>query len=388
MVTRKYRWAVTGALLPVAGFAGGASADRYTLVNVADSTGAFSAVGGAPSINNAGVITFLGFKSDGSSGIYTGGNGGPISLVADTSGPIASFRQTPIINDNGLVAFRATRKAGGFGIYTAAPGGPLNLIAGESATLTTGGEPVLNDAGTVAFRATSNNVTGIYSGTGGALTAVVTAGSSGTFSTISPNIAINSTGVVAFATLTNTGRFAVYSHAPGQNGSTDVADSVINSLITFNNPAINNAGTVAFDAAQSSGNVRGVYRVAAGGSLSTVVDSTNGFQTVQLPERNNKGEVAFLGNPNVPEDPGLLFDGPNVLDGIVPFSLFGSNVNQISIAGRAINDSGQITFAYQLNNGRSGVIIATPTSAAPEPASAGPLALGAAGLLARRRVRA
>jgi hypothetical protein len=139
----------------------GASADRYTLVNVADSTGAFSAVGGAPTINNAGVITFLGFKSDGSSGIYTGGNGGPISLVADTSGPIASFRQTPIINDNGLVAFRATRKAGGFGIYTAAPGGPLNLIAGESATLTTGGEPVLNDAGTVAFRATTNNVTGI-----------------------------------------------------------------------------------------------------------------------------------------------------------------------------------------------------------------------------------
>ena len=354
-------------------------AGQYTFTKIADSSGnLFVDLDQAASINNQGTVTFVGDKADGTIGIYTWSNG-LITPVIDNSGPISAFK-APVINNNGLIAFRGTRKTGGDAIYTVTSDGVLTPVAEASGNLILQGTPALNDAGNVVFAATDNGVNSILSGNGGALSTFVAQGGSEGIVTIGSKLSINSSGVVAFTSQTSAGTAAVFTHAPGQNGSTLIADSS-GSFLFFNNPSINDSGTVAFDAATNSS--RGIYVRAPGQPLTTYTDTNSGFQFVSAPTLNNSGEVFYEGNVSNNLNTFFAFDGPSPTNGVIPHTLFGLPATQLSFGYDLLNDSGQVVFGYELNSGDFGVGLASPV---PEPAFAVGAVLATVLLWRRRSV--
>ena len=173
----------------------------------------------------------------------------------------------------------------------------------------------------------------------------------------------------------------VDTHAPGQNGSTNIANSS-GSFLFFNDPSINNSGTVSFTGSTSS--FTGIYTRAVGGSVTTYVGPGDGFQSAESGILNNNGELVFLGAAEQPD--GGVFDGPIPSDVAIGQDLFGSPIDTLNWGTESINDEGQIAFWYDLANGNHGIAVATPVSV-PEPRGVVTVALSAMLLLSIRQLR-
>ncbi len=230
------------------------------------------------------------------------GSGGPLTVVADTSVQTQwDFVNRPSINNANAVAFGA-RPAGAPSVNTVirADGATFTTIAEPGMSVPGGGpiheayEPALNNAGQVEFSVNTTTAVGngIYRAAGGPLTRIV-AGAGNAFS------GINDAGRVAFAS----GNL-VKSGAGGALTTIALPGSTFQSFTGV--AAINNANAVAFGALTTSGK----YGVFVGDGVVTQ-------KVVQV------GDVI----------PGL---------GVV---------TSVGMTEEAINDSGQVAFGIQYNDG-------------------------------------
>jgi len=354
----------------------------FTYTKIADSNDLFSKFGFYPAINNEGTVTFSAELHAGGSGIYIG-SGENTSQIADSSGQFSSFF-TPAIADTGIVAFKAALDEGGVGIYT---GDNTEAIA-KSRVGAALGDPAINSKGNVAFsQILDQGVRAVLTNNDGINTTIADTSDTSPYSRFE-GIAINNAGIVAFTAELKDRNRGIYSVNGGN--TTTIADTNGNFDFLFN-PAINNAGTVAFKGVLKNLAGEGIY-TSDGETLTKIADNNSVFHFFENPAINNQGIVAFKG---VLKKGGLgIYTGPNPeTDKVIALgdSLFGSTVTDLYFSNRGLNDKNQFAFYAKLADGRSGVFRADsdyqePTTSVPEPGFVlGLLTVGALGAVLQRK---
>ncbi|HEV7401863.1 MAG TPA: hypothetical protein VGO11_03015 [Chthoniobacteraceae bacterium] len=144
---------------------------------------------------------------------------------------------------------------------------------------------------------------------------------------------------------------------------------------TFGDAAINDAGTVVFQATTTAG-LPGLY-VAAGGVVSQLAGygTFTGAETLQgfgTPQINQNGLIAFsadVGRGGTPGTSIYLSDGTTLVRVIgTDDALAGSAIqpsaleNALLLAPNSLNLHGQFAFSAKLANGKAGLFTSTPTS--------------------------
>jgi hypothetical protein len=383
---------VLGGLMSVLLMIGTATAQDYTFTNIADTSGPFTAFGGA-SINSTGLVVFSGTLDTGPNGIFVR-NPSSYSIVADSNGTLATFGN-PVMNDTGKVAFYATLDGGGVGIFSgnAAGGSVPTMLAATGTPSPLGGLFVgfgeftsINSSGTVAFTAGTSTRTGVFVHDGNIDTIIDDGGTLNGFGT---QAAVNDSGAVAFA--------AFYDAQPSVKGIFRAsASGSITTITDSNGPLTSNlvpgslsdTGTVTLYGARNSGG-DGIYK-GNGGPLQTVLESSNAFGSfANQPSINDNDIVAYV---TTAFGANGIFVGPSLADKVIQDgdSLFGAVVQGgtftpgLSITSYAQNDDGQIAFTYTLSDGRRGIGLATPV---PEPSAAALFLAGLCGGAMRHRTR-
>ncbi len=335
----------------------------FVYTKIADSSDLFSKFGFYPAINNDGTVSFSAELDAGGSGIYIG-SGEKTSQIVDSSGQFRSFF-TPAIADTGLVAFKAALSQGGVGIYTCENTAPI----ADSRVAAALGDLAINSKGIVAFsQILDQGVRAVLTNNDGINTTIADASDTSPYNRFE-GIAINNAGTVAFtAELKARGR-GIYSVRSGN--TTTMADTNGDFDFLFN-PAINNAGIVAFKGVLKNLAGEGIY-TSDGQTLTKIADNSSVFDFFDNPAINNQGTVAFKG---VLKRGGLgIYIGPNpVTDKVIALgdSLFGSTVTDLYFSNRGLNDKNQLVFYAKLADGRTGVFRADsdyqePTTSVPEP---------------------
>ena len=273
-----------------------------------------------------------------------------------------------MINASGTVAFQGDKpfESPSQGIYTGT-GGALTFIAGNEigspfSEFSSGGIEAINDAGIVAFyarrRASAGGGEGVFtrSGDGTGPITTVADSTSGVFSAVSSQPAINGGGAVAFSGVgTAPGVLAgVFVVAPG-GGVTTIVDASDG----FTGPgttSLNNSGTVAFVA--RNGSVQGIF-TGNGGPLTTVADESDGFrQFLSTPAINNDGMVIF--DALLQDNRRGIFTGPDpVADRVILVGdmLFGADGDRRAVPQRPERQRGhriQIQPRQRPRRGRRG----------------------------------
>ncbi|MCE9612123.1 MAG: PEP-CTERM sorting domain-containing protein [Chthoniobacter sp.] len=271
--------------------------------------------------------------------IYTGTGGSTATTLNATT--ITSTTQAPpdivgttfstlsnvVYNNLGASLFTGTYSTSSTGIYSGFGGALTTIATSAQAVPVVGGtfasfvNPVLNDQGTAAFVGNSSiaGSSGIFTGSGGALSVVVTTGQvvpsplSGTF-TAFPEFLISNSGSVAFQGFTSTGGKGVFISSGGSLQSiastAQTAPTIGGNFTAFSKIAINDIGLVAFIATSSSGSARGLYLsdgqetiTAAYGGMSvaggTITSTSSGILLAGGADRggssqfNNNGQIAY-----------------------------------------------------------------------------------------------
>jgi len=257
-----------------------------------------------PSINNNGVVAFVGAFSGGS-GIFSIPSVGSPSLLAETDDIIGGktltiLASTPSINNNGDVAFLGAF-SGGFGIFTQ---NSLLVETGDiigGKTLTNVGNPSINNNGDVVFL-------GGFSG-GGGIFLIPSVGS--------PSLLAEADDIIGGKTLTgfgtppsinNNGDVVFLGFFLGGSGIftqnsllVETGDIIGGKTLTNLNstPSINNNGDVAIRGKFSGGS--GIFSIPSVGSPSLLAElgDTIGGKTLtgvgNTLSINDNGDMAFFG---------------------------------------------------------------------------------------------
>jgi hypothetical protein len=343
------------------------SAKKYDFefTNVADSSQGFSDFQTFPAINNKGAVVFVAVRSGYGQGVFRSREG-EVTTIASQRDGLQNFGNAPAINSGGVVAFNATTASGSSAIFTG-DGGPKRLIADSTVNglLRIGvGSASINAAGTVAFESVRNDLglsSGVFSGNGGPLTTVVSTSRTG-FSSFG-NVAINDAGKIVFVGSLANGVQGIFT---GPGTPVDIVDTSTHPEFgSFGDPVINNAGTIA-DVAFLL-NSPGLEIITGNGKgITPRNDPTNpAFTSSEHPSLNNQGAVAFYAFPlSGTTDPTGIFlevsGGHSLIPVIRPGDkLFGSIVRSVDLGRFALNDRFELAFQYSLNDGRSGIAIAS-----------------------------
>ena len=341
----------------------------------------------APAINNAGAVSFI----NGGGGVSVW-NGTGVSAVP--TGGLSGFTSHTDINDSGVVAF-----TNGFGVYTSSVGGALATVASQN-VLPSGtivDAPAINNNGTVVFTG------GTFSFDEGTLQLYQSSGSATPISLATlgtwglgqekPQPAINSEGaIVVGAHGINGAQSGVY--LANVSGLTPVVTST-SFGDTFGAASINANGQVFVgysplfgvgDLLKGTAQPLQVYGSTATSSFATFLYEGVAGGNASI---NDHGNVAFLADlrPYNASTSGGLFTGLDAVHDKVVMQgdpLDGSTIKELDFGQFGLNNSGQITFWAELNNGQSGIFQA---SLVPEPSSLILAAIGglALFLVARRR---
>ena len=358
-----------------------AFATDYTFTKITDdapdSTLGLTSFLGPFLINSSGAVAFTASSSAvGEVGIYTGSASGINTVYVGglTFGsPIVSGATG--FNDSGTVVYLTEARA----VYTATAGGTPFMVSAPTSTGHSGIFPGINNAGTVAYGGDPSNATILTrTGTADAQTLVSATALPGSNALAAPTLtglAINNSGTVAFyASQVASGascRCGIYTAGPGAP-PTPVAplQEILSASVV---PQLNDNGAIAFLGTYQG--VKGVF-VASNGQIAAAVDL--GTQVVSLGSSSNvsinsKGEVAYWAKFGISPFVEGIFTGPDqVADKVIGTGdpLFGSVVSDIAesqVAGRFLNDNGQVAFSYKLSNGLSGIAVATPVASGTPP---------------------
>lgn len=335
-----------------------------------------------PSINTRGDIAFKSDRGAADDGIYRANAGGgitPIIEVAPGSGALIA-NGNPSMNDFGQVSFGASPSTG---VQT--------IVRGDGTTLTTiattqgtgfasfGRNTSINDddAGEVAFDAQLGSGSGgLFSGSGDALTThylntedAFVDGSPARFIATEDRPSINVLGDIAFHDEIQ-GTFRQDVFRGHEETFTTISASDPPSAATP--PLLNDGGTVAWQT--SFLDETGLFATAivkdddGVGPATTVVDSSGAFDIFHSYALNTTGAVAFSAtldgdNLGIPS----IYVGPNRKKNRVigpGDKLDGGTVAGLRFCEEGLNDSGQLAFIAEIEDGngdvRVGVFRATP----------------------------
>ena len=317
-------------------------------------------------INNHGVVAFTGqtrnAKGDTVFGIYSSSGNGITTIVEDS----VSLTLTGF-NDAGTVVYIR-----GASVYTANAGGTPFLVVQSTSDFTVNALslPKINNNGTVAV----SSLFKIQTRTGSApLQPLLSDTELPRAIALAPatilGASINSAGTVAFYAgnvSSGTGcSCGLFTKAPGS------LTSVLPLTATLSiNPQINDSGAVAFHGAFQG--ATGIF-LSSGGKTGVAVDLSGQVVSFGSFSFNNNGKFAYGAKFGISPFISGVFTGPDkVADRVIGTGdpLFGgvvSTINTSNFSGGFLNDSGQVAFAFVLNNAVTGIGIATPVNTGTPP---------------------
>lgn len=372
-----------------------------------------------PAVDATGTVAFNAGIGGGTAtkGIFKGSGGSLTNVVFQgqsapgTGGGTFSGFSFSALNDSGTAVFQAGVTGGTAteGIFQGSGGSLTNIaLQGQSAPSTGGGTfssfsvPELNAGGTAAFKGevTGGTATrGIFSGSGGSLTAIAVTGQSapgtgtGTLSTVSEFCASNDDGTVAFVAGVSGGT-ATEGIFTGSGGSlTNIAlqgqsapGTGAGGFLTFRTPALNDSGTAAFLANVTEGSATSGIYTGAGGALTKIAvqgqiapdTGAGAFSSFNDPALiNTNGTTAFLANITGGTGSQGIFlgDGGSLVPvAVVGQSLEGSTITFLTFVnggpdggpdsgGRSgFNEFGQVAYSANLANGNRGMFLYNPAN--------------------------
>lgn len=359
---------------------------QITFTNIVDSTtptfrGGFA----SPSINAAGSVGFFAtFNPPQGQGLFSG-NGTTITTIALTGSIYGGFSPSgtgPSINAAGRLGFHAhlTPSAGGGSGLFLSDGTTTAPIALSSGPYSDFGDPASNDSGTLGFWARLDaGGSGLFTSNGTTTTSIALT-SGPTYNDLDLFPSINTAGTLGFRASLDTGDNGLFT----SDGTTTTTIALTSdpTFSFFYNHAINAAGNVGFLAELDAGG-HGLF-TSDGVTMRTIaLESGPLFSGFGGPSINTAGMLGFMADLDAGGRGLFVSDGTTTTEVIKSGDLlFGSTVTAFFLGGQALNDAGQLTFAYNLADGRSGIAVAYTV---PEPTTA--LLLGTAGfpLLLRQR---
>jgi hypothetical protein len=354
------------AFLPLLSIAGWPlpSAAAWQFVNVLDSTGPYAHFT-PPGINASGQVAFRATLDAGGQAILSGDAGG-VDTVATTAGPYSVFLTQVSIGDDGTVVFNAELDAFGTGTFVG-PDPVTDTIASTNDGFLFVDLPAVDTAGNVVLSGGIGSTRGIYSGE------TPIADNTGELNFFG-RPAINDAGTVAFQASfdgnAGTGVFTVPLAGGSAPATLADTDGPFNSIDQF--VSINDAGEVAFVGVLDAGGVKGIY-TGPDPVADKVVDVSGPYDDVSNPAIAEDGSVTFSA---FTATTGGIYRGPDpaadkVIQGFDP--LFGSTLGTAQFRSEGYSN-GRIAFSYFLTDGREGIAVAF----VPEPAVG--TGAGAAGL--------
>ncbi len=348
---------------------GNCEAGSYVFTRIAPTT-----VAAPPAINSEGKVAFIDCHPHGCEILV--GDGGPLTTIAAGLGSVGTFW----INDTGTVAF-----ASGNSVLTG-NGGPVTTIIADGSTVDgqsiSPAAPSINDSAVIAFwgrgAAGFNVIATAHNGQFATIADQIL------FDVIAPSPFINNTGDVAFFASQDKG-FSFGAYVGNGNAVTTIAGGNAAepfSVIRSGGPSANNDRTVVF--AAQRGALSGIF-TGNGGDLATIADTNGAFSSFgnsssilfgrfdSFPAINNSGTVAFQAVAG--SGAHGLFTGPDPLEDKIVAS--GDALDSSTIAvrtgnpaegipvppiqfARGLNDTGQVAFTAILTNGTIGVYRADP----------------------------
>ena len=331
--------------------------------SVIDSTQGYSSFGTFPAMNNRGDVAFTAVQAIYGQGVFRAREEGEKLTVIARDG-LQFFGDDVSMNASGVVAFSATTALGSRALFKS-DGKVTTLIADSLANGLSRigvGAPSINAGGSVAFFASlAGRGAGskVFHGEGGALTAVATT-SQGGFSSFQ-NAAINAAGTVVFVANLSDGSRGVFT-VPGAAGGL-VTTTQRSDIDTFLDPVINESGTVGDIAFLLPFDATLLFTANARGFTARNDPANPAFTNADHPSINNRGAVAFNALPDGGGPAGIFLEasgGQSLIPVIRPGDkLFGSIVVKVDLGRFALNDRFQMAFTYALADGRSGIAIAS-----------------------------
>lgn len=346
-------------------------------VNVADSTQGLSEFSQFPAINDRGAVSFVATQNGTVQQVFKWEHRGLRSIASTSGSHFTFFSDNVVINNAGVVGFQASLDTGGraVGIFTT-DGLTTKTIVNSTDQGLPGfgiGAPSINASGTVAFEALRNGLksTIIFTGDGGALTPILDTLNSnfGSFGAV----AINARGELVFRGIHKDRSEGIFIAIPsldekGKNEGisagpvsvVDIVDTNNFDFFGFGDPVINNVGIVA-DSAGGPARLE-IFSGDAKGITARTDPSSKLFTEFEHPSINNRGAVAF----SAFEANGAQAIFVELTGGASPVAvlesgdpLFGSTVTAVSVGRFAFNDHSRLVFEYELEDGRSGIAVAS-----------------------------
>ena len=214
----------------------------------------------------------------------------------------------------------------------------------------------LSDTGTVAFIGEQGAVLGTYVGSGGAVQQVVPNLSNPPGFIGQGDLVLNESGVAARRFLCcnpEHSRIQLYD-ASGTRTIYEVMGGTT-FFAGVSDPAINNSGAVAFGTSMRDDTPSREESLVRwfDGTSTTLVDTSDGFTSINIVAINELGDVAFQGRGGPASDPWGFFiyrtDGTTLIHIAGPF--------QSGNTSTAINDSGAVAFWIRLDAGGEGIFV-------------------------------
>lgn len=337
--------------------------------NVADSTYGLSGFSQFPAINNQGSVAFLATQGTDQK-VFRWERRSLKEIASTATKPFASFSDNLAMNDAGVVCYRADLSTGprAAGIFTSDGVATKTIVNSVDQGFPGFGMGIasINASGTVAFQAFTSGFRSnvIFTGDGGSITPVLDTLTSD-FDTFGA-VAINDSGKIVFEGIEKDGTEGVFLFKPSRDGQRtsanviDILDTNNPNFFQFGDPVINNAGVVADFAA--GGLMLEVFS-GNGKALTARNDPTNHpFIDVEHPSLNNHGAVAFSAlEANGDQDIFVELTGKASLISLLRTGdpLFGSTVVGLEVGRFGFNDHFQLAFEYELQDGRSGIAVAS-----------------------------